>query len=53
MAMVLPKATPPASKGLAAIVEAVEADFDANDALQIRFATADFPLSKVFLYDTN
>jgi uncharacterized iron-regulated membrane protein len=43
----------PTPDKLAAIASAVEAGFAANDVLQIQFATADFPLSKVVLYDTN
>lgn len=38
---------------LANIAEAVEANFDNNDILNIQFATAEFPLTKVTLYDTN
>jgi len=43
----------PTPENLAAIALAVDTAFDANDVLQIQFATADFPLSKIVLYDTN
>jgi len=38
---------------LARIAEAVEAQWDNNDILNIQFATQEFPLTKVTLYDTN
>lgn len=43
----------PTPENLARIAEAVEATFDNNDILNIQFATAEFPLTKVTLYDTN
>lgn len=43
----------PTLEGLARIGEAVEAQFDNNEILNIAFPTADFPLAKVTLYDTN
>jgi uncharacterized iron-regulated membrane protein len=43
----------PTPKALAVIAEAVEAQFENNDILNIQFATEQFPLTKVTLYDTN
>ena len=43
----------PSPAALARIAEAVEAGFENNDILNIQFATAEFPLTKVTLYDTN
>ena len=43
----------PTPQNLAQIAEAVEAQFDNNDILNIQFATTEFPLTKVTLYDTN
>ena len=43
----------PTPAALAAIGAAVEAQFENNDILNIQFATAEFPLTKVTLYDTN
>jgi uncharacterized iron-regulated membrane protein len=43
----------PSPANLAPIAAAVEAQFDNNEILNIQFATAAFPLTKVTLYDTN
>lgn len=43
----------PTPATLAPIAAAVEAQFDNNDVLNIQFATTEFPLTKVTLYDTN
>jgi len=43
----------PEPRALARIAAAIEATFENNDILRIQFATAEFPLSKVTLYDTN
>jgi len=43
----------PSPADLARIAEAVEAGYQNNDILNIQFATAEFPLTKVTLYDTN
>lgn len=43
----------PTPAALATIGEAVEAQFDNNDVLNIQFATAEFPLTKVTLYDNH
>ena len=43
----------PTPEALASIAEAVEAQFENNDILNIQFATQIFPLTKVTLYDTN
>ena len=43
----------PTPKSLASIVTTVEKSFDNNDILNVQFATAEFPLTKVTLYDTN
>lgn len=43
----------PSPANLAPIAAAVEAQFENNDILNIQFATAAFPLTRVTLYDTN
>jgi len=43
----------PDPAALARIAEAVEAHFENNDILNVQFATAEFPLTKVTFYDTN
>lgn len=43
----------PTPRSLAQIAAAVEAQFDNNEILNIQFATAEFPLTKITLYDTN
>jgi len=43
----------PTPATLAPIAEAVEAQFTNEDVLNIQFATAEFPLTRVTLYDTN
>ena len=43
----------PTPESLALIAEAIEEQFDNNDILNIQFATREFPLNKVTLYDTN
>ncbi len=43
----------PTPQALAVIAAAVEEQFENNDILNIQFATAEFPLTKVTLYDTN
>lgn len=43
----------PSPENLALIADAVEVQFDNNDILNIQFATAEFPLTKVTLYDNN
>jgi uncharacterized iron-regulated membrane protein len=56
LALVIPQARvefQPTVPALAAIAEAVDRQFDANDILQIRFPSAEFPLAKVTLADTD
>ena len=43
----------PDPESLARIAQAIEQQFENNDVLNIQFATSEFPLSKVTLYDTN
>ncbi len=43
----------PEPESLARIAQAIEQQFENNDVLNIQFATSEFPLSKVTLYDTN
>lgn len=43
----------PSPAALAAIGGAIERRFDGDDILEIRFATSDFPLTKVILADTR
>jgi len=43
----------PTAATLAPIAAAVEAQFDSNEILNIQFATAEFPLTRVTLADTN
>ena len=43
----------PTPEALALIAGAIEEQFENNDVLNIQFATHEFPLNKVTLYDTN
>ena len=43
----------PTPAALAPIAQAIEDHFDNNDILNVQFATAEFPLSRVTLIDTN